>query len=53
MNHSCCGCGANASNHINQSRRRWYGAICGGRRVGSPGFPLNWYSRHFVELVTV
>ena len=37
--------GESGRNHISQSSRRWYGANCGGRRRGSPGLPLNSYSR--------
>ena len=39
-------------NHISQSRRRWYGANCRGRRIGLPGLPLNSYSCHSVAGVT-
>ena len=35
-----------ATNHMSQSSRRWYGAIWGGLRAGSPGLPWNPYSRH-------
>src|SRR5260221_10851694 len=40
-----------AANHMSQSRRRWYGAYCGGRRRTSPGFPLNSYSFHSLASV--
>src|SRR5205085_12276225 len=48
-NHSCSPEGPIAANHISQSSRRWYGAICVGLREGFPGLPLNSYSRHTVR----
>src|SRR5438874_11745142 len=53
MNQPCAYAGDSAANHINQSKRRWYGATWGGRRLTSPGFPLNSYSRHSVADVIV
>ena len=42
-----------AANHISQSSRRWYGRNLRRSLAGSPGFPLNWYSRHCVSSPSV
>ncbi len=44
-NHGPAYAGDSAANHISQSSRRWYGANWRGQRRGSPGLPLNSYSR--------
>src|SRR5439155_16468395 len=47
-NQPCAYDGESAANHMSQSRRRWYGATCRGRRCTSPGLPLKAYSFHSV-----